>query len=89
MVGQLNVDQQTAFISITIDDNVDFSGPLTDNEISWDLKNDKSHKKKKYVIILNQCHYYKLLNNLLNLSKTWIIPIFEAVDKLQDFVNKQ
>jgi len=70
VADELNIDRQTTFQSYAvIDDNVVISG--TDNEIvGTNISNSSASGNDECI---KQRHHYKLLGDLSNLSKAWIL----------------
>ncbi|KAF0760110.1 tigger transposable element-derived protein 4-like [Aphis craccivora] len=96
---KLNIDQQTTFQSYaTIDENVEVTGLLTDNEImginisNSDSENDENDEPERTLDMITANQAISSLHTVRQFIESVAgvdISLFEAIGKLEDFVNKQ
>lgn len=96
VADKLNIDQQTTFQSYaTIDENVEVTGLLTDNEImginisNSDSENDEPERTLDMITANQAISSLPTVRQFTESVAGVDTSIFEAIGKLEDFVNKQ
>lgn len=94
VADKLNINQQTTFqLYATIDDNV-VSGLLIDNEImginisNSDSENDESERTLNIITANQAMSSLQTVRQFVKSVEGVDTSIFEAIGKLEDFVNK-
>ncbi|KAL4121977.1 hypothetical protein QTP88_014392 [Uroleucon formosanum] len=99
VADKFNIDHQTTFQSYaTIDENVEVTGLLTDNEImginisNSDSENDENDEPERTLDMITANQAISSLHTVRQFIESVAgvdTSIFEAIGKLEDFVNKQ
>lgn len=99
VADKFNIDQQTTFQSYaTIDENVEVTGLFTDNEImginisNSDSENYENYEPERTLDMITANQAISSLHTVRQFIESVAgvdISIFEAIGKLEDFVNKQ
>jgi len=96
VADKLNIDQQSTFQSyVTIDENVEVTGLLTDNEITSinisnsDSENDEPERTLDMITANQAISSLHIVRQFIESVADVDTSIFEAIGKLEDFVNKQ